>query len=107
MCLLEYFNTAWLIPIVLALIYSDKQSIFGVLSADTLSNYQKEFNDSWYALNGQGIFIQMFIYFGVNNILITYALGVFPKWYARKKNKREDYSEKDLLNNIPNTKQET
>ena len=93
-----------MVPIVLALFYSDKQAIFGVLSADTLSNYEGAFNDSWYVLNGEGIFMQMFIYFGLNNLTFTYGLDVFPKWHARRKDKRDDYSKKDELNNIPNTK---
>ena len=82
MCLLEYFVTAWMVPIVLALIYKNKQTIFGVLTADNLSNYSGAFNDSWYVLNGEGIFMQLGMYFCLNNLCFTYGLYVFPKWHA-------------------------
>ena len=49
----------------------------------------------------------MLIYFGVNNILLTYGLDVFPKWCARRKDKREDYDDEDARLNIPNTKKES
>lgn len=49
----------------------------------------------------------MLVYFGVNNILLTYGLDVFPKWCARRRDKREDYDEEDARLNIPNTKQES
>lgn len=48
----------------------------------------------------------MLIYFGVNNILLTYALDVIPKCCSRRKDKREDYDEEDAKLNIPNTQQE-
>jgi len=49
----------------------------------------------------------MLVYFGLNNILLTYGLEVFPKWCTRRKDKREDYDEEDARLNIPNTKQES
>ena len=49
----------------------------------------------------------MFIYFCGNNLTLTYGLYVFPKWMARSKDKRRNYTETDLKNNIPNTKCET
>lgn len=104
MCSLEFFVTAWMVPVVLSLIYQDKMTIFGVLSADKLSNFEGAFNDSWYVLNGEGIFLQMFIYLGLNNFTFTYGLDVFPKWHARRNDKRDDYTEAHHKNNIPNTK---
>ena len=93
-----------MVPVVLSLIYQDKMTIFGVLSADKLSNFEGAFNDSWYVLNGEGIFLQMFIYLGLNNFTFTYGLDVFPKWHARRNDKRDDYTEAHRKNNIPNTK---
>jgi hypothetical protein len=49
----------------------------------------------------------MLVYFGLNNIVLTYGLDVIPKWCARSKDKREDYDDEDARLNIPNTKQES
>jgi hypothetical protein len=106
---LEFFATALQVPIVLALWleYQGKNSrIFSVITPDNTANNEGAFSDDWYATNGMGIFIQMFVYFGVNNIALTYGLEVFPKWCARRKDKREDYSDEDARLDIPNTKQE-
>ena len=82
-------------------------TLFGVFTPDASSNYESKFNDSWYALNGSGIFIQMLIYFGLNNLVFTYGLDVFPIWCSRRKDMRVNYTAADLKNNIPNTKCET
>ena len=104
---LEFFATALQVPIVLALWleYQGKnQRIFSVITPDNTASNEGAFDDDWYATNGMGIFIQMLVYFGVNNILLTYGLDVFPKWCARRKDKREDYNDEEARLNIPNTK---
>lgn len=57
---LEFFATAILTPIVLAL-YLEYQGrntrIFSVISPDNTANNAGAFDDDWYATNGMGIFI--------------------------------------------------
>ena len=76
---LEFFVTAIVAPIILTLTHEDKY-IFGVIDATIISKKNGTYDDSWYVKHGMGMFVQMFVYFLVLNIVFTYLLKVFPYW---------------------------
>lgn len=100
---LEFFVTAFASPVILSS-FMEGKFLFGVINDDITSNVDSEFDQTWYSQHGMGIFIQMFIYFFVNNIIITYLLAVFPKWIVQRRDKRDDYTEEEKKKDIPNTK---
>lgn len=103
---LEFFCTAFITPVIIS-IYRKDEVIFGVIKEDNANDPHGHYQPDWYKKCGEQLMIQIMIFFFVNNIMTTYCTGVLPFFLKIRRDKRPDYSEKDRLNDIPNTKQET
>ena len=84
--LLEFLVTAITSPLIVS--YKVYQvEIFEIYSQDFVSNTLGEFNENWYYKYGLPVNLCMYVYYFINNLVLTAVFVCFPTWYVQRKDR--------------------